>query len=103
MKQEILQFKLINGEYIISKISKYAQGEFFTLDSPANISIVSNEKGLGASLFPLVPFSKEQSEIQLFVHSIAAIAEPSPDLQKVYLSQFHPSDIILPEQKILLQ
>lgn len=75
-------FKMINGEELISEISK-DNGHTYELKNPANIMLQPTANGqMGVGIAPYMPYAS--TTIQLYKSAIAAESVPDQGMENEY-------------------
>lgn len=104
MSKEVKLYKLVSGEYIVTKISGGDVDYVYGLE-PVVLAMKQNPDGnIGADFVPFMPFGTIGEIVYIDRSGIIAVTEPDESLVKAYLEQFHPekqSGIILPDTKII--
>lgn len=74
-------YKLISGEEIIGEW-KSTVDNVYRLNKPATIVMQRTEQGVGIALMPYLPYAV--SDVEIFKHAVASVAEPDIKLINEY-------------------
>lgn len=101
MTQEILAFRLLSGDEVISIIAAETDTTY-ELENPAQIATQMTESGkIGLMIAAFQPYA--ESNVTLNKHAVASICVPAEGLAQEYKSKFEESLIITPpSQKIIV-
>jgi hypothetical protein len=98
----ILAFKLVTGEDVLSEVESQTETEF-VLCNPVGIAIVRGQNGqpnVGFSPFPLHAEQKTGTTISIAKKHVVYYYKPAEDFTKNY-DQIFGSGIILPSSQLL--